>query len=132
MKRLVVAVLHPRQSGGYDCRVPDFPGCVSSGETIGEAYEMIEDAANFWACGIETDGRPQPAETSFQDVEREEGDILQIVRVDTDAYRRTTDNRAVRKNVSLPAWMAAMAERKGINFSQVLQEALSAKMGVSM
>lgn len=35
-----------------------------------------------------------------------------------------SDTRAVRKNVSLPAWMATMAERRGVNCSQILQDAL--------
>ena len=132
MRRTVVAVLSPRPNGGYDCRVPDFPGCVSSGTDLIEACEMIEDAANFWACDIETDGRPMPATTPYSEVEHEEGDILQIVKVDTDAYRALNDNRAVRKNVSLPSWMVTMADKRGINCSQVLQEALAEKMGVAI
>lgn len=31
--------------------------------------------------------------------------------------RAETDTRAVRKNVSLPAWMAALADKRGINCS---------------
>ena len=124
MKAMVVSVIRPRENGGYECRVPDFPGCVSSGETLEEAVDMINDAANFWACGIDTDGRPQPSLTPYLDVEHEPGDILQIVSVDTDAYRRENDTRAVRKNVSIPAWMAYQVERRGINCSQVLQDSL--------
>ena len=130
MKMSVVAVLHPRQGGGYDCRVPDFPGCVTSGRTIDEAVDMVDDAANFWACDIETDGRPIPTITPYHLVDHEDMDILQVIRVDTEEYRRLNDNRSVRKNVSLPAWMATMAERRGINCSQVLQDALSDKLGV--
>ena len=125
MKGMFTAVIHPRENGnGFECRVPDFPGCVTSGSTLEEACEMIEDAANLWACYIETDGRVIPSQTPYQDVTKEEGDIVQLVRVDTEAYRHLNDNRSVRKNVSLPAWMAAMAERRGINCSQVLQDAL--------
>ncbi len=47
-----------------------------------------------------------------------------IIRVDTLAYRAATDTGAVRKNVSLPAWMAALAEKRGVNCSQVLQDGL--------
>ena len=70
MKTVVIAVLHQRDNGGYECRVPDFPGCVSSGRDLEEALSMIEDAANFWACGIETDGRPQPTITPYHEVEQ--------------------------------------------------------------
>lgn len=129
MKGMFAAVIHPRENGnGYECRVPDFPGCVTSGKTLEEACEMIDDAANLWACDIETDGRPMPARTPYQEIEHVPGDIVQLVRVDTDTYRRLNDNRAVRKNVSLPAWMAELADRRGINCSQVLQDALRSQL----
>ena len=129
MKGMFVAVIHPRENGnGYECRVPDFPGCVTSGKTLEEAYDMIEDAANFWACDIEMDGRDIPEVTSYQNIPHEEEDILQMVRVDTERYRKMSDNRAVRKNVSLPAWMAYQADQRGINCSQVLQEALRTRL----
>jgi hypothetical protein len=41
-------------------------------------------------------------------------------------FGKQTDNRAVRKNVSLPAWMASLADKRKINCSKVLQDALSA------
>jgi len=88
MKCTVVAVFHPRANGGYECRVPDFPGCITSGRDLQEAALMIEDAANFWACGIERDGRPQPTITPYQDIKHRDSDILKVITVDTDAYRR--------------------------------------------
>ena len=36
----------------------------------------------------------------------------------------TPDTKAVRKNVSLPAWMVNLADKRGINCSKVLQDAL--------
>ena len=51
-------------------------------------------------------------------------DILSVISIDTIDYRARTETRAVRKNVSLPAWMAKLVEKRGINCSQVLQESL--------
>ena len=44
--------------------------------------------------------------------------------MDTDVYRIRTQTQAVRKSVSMPKWMADMADRKGVNCSQLLQQAL--------
>ncbi len=33
---------------GYWVEIPEFPGCVSNGETLEEAREMIEEAAEGW------------------------------------------------------------------------------------
>ena len=40
-------------------------------------------------------------------------------------------NKAVRKNVSLPAWLAAEAEKAHVNLSRVLQDALKEKLNIA-
>ena len=64
----------------------------------------------------------------YEEVPHEPGDILQVVKIDSEASLNMADNRAVRKNVSLPAWMAKQADRRGINCSQLLQKALLQEM----
>ena len=39
-------------------------------------------------------------------------------------YRRKHSGKAVKKTLSIPEWMNEEANRRGINFSQLLQEAL--------
>ena len=51
--------------------------------------------------------------------------------VDTIKYPAETDNRIVRKNMSIPFWLNAQAEREGINFSQTLQAALKNALGIT-
>lgn len=36
------------KEGGYTAFVPDLPGCVTVGETVEEALEMIKDARRLW------------------------------------------------------------------------------------
>lgn len=125
MKGVFAAVFAPKESGkGYYCRVPDLPGCITTGKDEAECLELITDAANLWLCDIENDGRAVPAASSIKDVHHSPGDICTLIAVDTVQYRRENDSKAVRKNVSLPAWMAYQAEQRGINCSQLLQEAL--------
>lgn len=50
--------------------------------------------------------------------------------MDLDAYRRSRDTRAVRKNVTIPSYLSDLAERAGANFSQILQDGLKARLGV--
>lgn len=130
MKTVYVAILTPREEGGFSIRVPDLPGCVTSGSDLADALAMASDAMNLWLCAAEDCGDPIPASSSPDALSHEEGEIATLIRVDTIAYRAATDNRAVRKNVSLPAWMANMADAQGVNCSQLLQEALRAKWGI--
>jgi len=45
MKRKYPVILHAdTEDGGYWIECPDIPGCVSQGETVEEALEMIKDA----------------------------------------------------------------------------------------
>ena len=54
----------------------------------------------------------------------EPGYILSPVTVFPDIFRTEMENRAVRTNTTLPAWLKAAAEAQGINFSRVLQASL--------
>ena len=54
--------------------------------------------------------------------------FLVVVEFDLAEYRRKHNSRAVKKTLSIPEWLNEEAVKAGINFSQVLQEALMAKI----
>lgn len=130
MKYIYTAVFTPDEHGKFYASVPDLPGCISSGRDLQDAIDQISDAAALWLVVAEDKGRSIASPTTQADIPHEEGDVLSLIQVDTIAYRALTDTRAVRKNVSLPAWMADLADRRGINCSQVLQEGLKARLSV--
>lgn len=113
---------------GYYARVPDLPGCITSGRSLQDAIEQITDAASVWLVAAEDEGLPISAATPQDQLSRDPGVIYSLIQIDTIAYRALTDTRAVRKNVSLPAWMANLADKRGINCSQVLQDGLLARL----
>ena len=41
-----------------------------------------------------------------------------------DSYAEKYGDKAVRKNLTIPAWLNTFAEKQNINFSKVLQDAL--------
>lgn len=53
-------VFYPSPEGGYAVEIPDLPGCISQGETLGEAKEMIEDAKKCWIADALERGEPVP------------------------------------------------------------------------
>lgn len=125
MKYIYTATFVPNEDGTkYYCRVPDLPGCITTGSSIDDAIEMITDAASGWLVVAEDEGNEIPDATPQHKLDIPANATCSIIRVDTLAYRAATDTRAVRKNVSLPAWMATLAEKRGVNCSQVLQEGL--------
>ncbi len=42
------AIQIKEDSGGFVVTIPDLPGCISQGDSIEEAYEMIMDAKRGW------------------------------------------------------------------------------------
>lgn len=127
------AVLTPIEDGsGYFARVPDLPGCVTSGKDLQDTIEMITDAMSGWLCVAEDEKMEIAPPTDPLSVPHEDGEFCTLIQADTIKYRAMTDTRAVRKNVSLPAWMVTLADRQGVNCSQVLQEALRQRFGVSV
>ena len=125
MKYIYTATFVPNEDGTkYYCRVPDLPGCITTGSSIDDAIEMITDAASGWLVVAEDEGNEIPAATPQHKLDIPDNSTCSFIRIDTFAYRAATDTRAVRKNVSLPAWMATLAEKRGVNCSQVLQDGL--------
>lgn len=127
MRYTFTAVITPEDGKCY-VRVPDITGCVTTGKDIEDAVAQITDALSGCLVVWEDQGLTIPLATPQPEVPHDRADVLTLISVDTIAYRAQTDTRAVRKNVSIPAWMANMADRKGINCSKVLQDALAQKL----
>ncbi len=56
------------------------------------------------------------------------GAIVNMVSVDVAAYAKQHFEKSVRKTLTIPAWLNNAALEMGLNFSQILQEALLAKV----
>lgn len=55
-------VIEPDPSGGMTVYVPELPGCISQGDSIDDAYRMIDDAKRAWIETALEDGAviPEP------------------------------------------------------------------------
>lgn len=127
MRYTFTVVITPGEGKCY-ARVPDIAGCVTTGKSVEDAIAQIADALSGCLVVWEDRGLTIPQATAQKDIVHDAADLLTLVSVDTVAYRARTDTHAVRKNVSIPAWMANMAEKRGINCSKVLQEALAQRL----
>jgi predicted RNase H-like HicB family nuclease len=110
--------------GGYAVEVPDLPGCVSGGDDLAEAILMGTDAASGWVLTELEDGKPVPAASDIGEIHPDEGGFVSMLVLDMDTYTEKYGNKAVRKNLTIPAWLNTFAESKHINFSEVLKKNL--------
>ena len=121
-------VLKP-DTDGYYVEIPDFD-VGTQGETIAEAMEMARDAIGLMGIDMEDDGKTIPDPNS-RPQNTKSGDIVTLVDIDFEEYRKKVDNRAVKKNCTIPYWMSVEADKVGINYSRVLQDAISNLLGVA-
>ena len=60
-----VSFIH-RDDAGYGVSFPDFPGCVSVGDTVDDAVRQGGEALAFHVEGLRDDGEPIPAPRSLE------------------------------------------------------------------
>ena len=123
MKRAYPVIFTPAAEGGFTSYMPDF-NINSQGDNLAEAIEMARDAID-----MEDDGKVLPEASDH--VASKANDLVSFVDVDFTEYRRQNDMRTIRRNVSLPSWLNAEADKAGLNVSAVLQNALKQALGVS-
>ena len=79
---------------------------------------------------MQDEGKELPTPYSKK-YDKQDTDIVTLVDVDFAEYRKRVDNRAVKKNCTIPYWLSVEAEKVGINYSRILQEALMNILGLS-
>lgn len=125
--KYVYPAIFEEKNGKYYVRVPDLSGCCTTGESLQDAIEMARDAVEMWLCIAEDRNEDIPAPTT--DLKTEQG-FVSLIDADTTMYRKMTENKAVKKTLTIPSWLNAKAELAGVNFSQLLQEALIQKLNI--
>ena len=120
------AVFEPQSDGGYSIYFPDVPGCITCGDNLEHAHKMAAEALGLHLYALEKDKQALPvaAETLRIEPETAEGYLVSPVSVYPDIVKNELDNRAVKTNVTLPAWLKELAEEKGVNYSKIFQSAL--------
>ena len=125
-----ILIRDDKEENCYIVDIPDFE--ISTwGKTILEAIENARDAIGLTAITIEDDGDKLPVPSELKDIKEEnDSDIITLVDVDIDQYRKDNDTRAVKKNCTLPYWLEVKAEKENINFSAALQLGVKQMPGI--
>lgn len=132
MKAVYPVIISPKESDGLHLvTVPDLDGAMTQGHDVAEAMYMARDLIGLTCVYMEDDIKtPLPASSALEAIAHEPGDIVTLVDIDLDDYRRSIEEKTVRRNVSLPSWMDYRAAKAGINVSALLQEALAKELNI--
>ncbi len=126
-----------KEENGYSVIFPDLD-LATCGETIDDAMAMAVDCLAGRLRWLKQDGDPIPEPSPMNSIDlaavSKELEIepaeafVNMVSVDVEAYAKEHFDKSVRKTLTIPAWLNTAALEMDINFSQVLQEALLAKV----
>ena len=128
MKYVYPAIFTPPtdDEAGYAVSVPDLPYVHTCGDTLADAIDMAEDAIAMWLADHEDNGYEIPPPSAY--LPHEAPDFVNLVKADTDAWRRANDQRIIRRSLKIPAWLNNAAEAAQVDLSGVLQDALKAHL----
>lgn len=121
------AIFHKAEEGGFWVEFPDIPECMTQGEEMQQAYEMAVEALGLSLTTMEDTGEEIPRASLPEEITAGEGFVV-VIEFDMMEYRKKHCSRSVKKTLSIPEWLNEAAIRAGVNFSQVLQEALIEKV----
>ncbi|HAH78039.1 MAG TPA: HicB family protein [Ruminococcaceae bacterium] len=131
------ACFYPEADGQYSVIFPDLNHLSTCGATLDDAFAKAVDclAGYLYSCRKDGEKAPPPSGLKSVDPRAEyegcpDGAFVNMVMVDVDAYAKEHFEKSVKKTLTIPAWLNAAAQEKGINFSQTLQDALKAQLHV--
>ena len=125
MKLLYPAIFTPfGDREGYTVVVPDLPGCVTEGDSLIEAIEMGVDAASGWILGEIEEGNGFPAASTLEDIKTDGDSFVSLLVLDMNAYAEQYGTKAVRRNITIPAWLDTYVQKNHLSLSKVVQDSL--------
>ncbi len=117
------AVFH-KEDDAYWVEFPDLEGCQTYGSSINETMESAQEALAGYLLTLLEQEKAISSPSDISTIHVENG-FSSLVSCDINQYK---DTKAVKKTLTIPSWLNDRAVSMGVNFSQVLQEALLSKI----
>ena len=131
MNYIYPAVFYLEDDNRFSVIFPDLNDLATYGDNLADAFAMAQEACGQYLFTALRDGEPIAAYTALDEVTKDEdAAFVNLVCVNLDEYARAYDDKAVKKTLSIPAWLNTACENYGINYSKVLKDALIAKLQV--
>jgi len=118
------AVFH-KEDKTYWVEFPDLEGCQTYGGTLNETMACAQEALAGYLLTLLEENRELVPPSDVSAVSCDGDSFVTLVACDINQYQ---DTSAIKKTLTIPAWLNERAVSMGINFSQVLQEALMTKI----
>lgn len=117
-----IAIVHKEAKTDFGVSFPDFPGCITAGQTVDEAKDLAQEALALHVKGMIEDGDELPAPSKLEDImdDVDYADAVAFLVVSIP----DTKSRTVRVNITLPEMtlkqIDAAAKKRGMSRSSFL------------
>ncbi|MGT2750438.1 type II toxin-antitoxin system HicB family antitoxin [Streptococcus caviae] len=123
MLKTYPAIFH-KEEEGYWVEFPEFGG-GTQGKDLEEAMKHARQMLESVLASYLDEGMQLPAPSDIRKLSAEDG-FVSLIQADPSPYLR--NNKAIRKNVTVPEWLVRLADRNQVNYSEVLTKALEKKL----
>ena len=123
MKLTYLSCFYPVENGHYVVDIPDL-GCSTQGDCLSSAIEMAADAAAGWIFESLEHGESLPNASDIKDIIPDEGGFVSAILIDLNALSKNYSSKLIKKTVNIPEWANVAGEKKKINFSAALTDAI--------
>lgn len=90
---------------------------------------MARDAIGIHCLTLEEDlHKSFPKASNLEEIKHSSNQLVTLVDVNYDEYKKQHSMKVVRRNVTLPSWINYAADKSGINVSAVLANALKQEL----
>ena len=126
----VYPAIFEHDDDGITITFPDLPGAISCADTEEEAFFMAKDALGAWIATNEELKNDIPGSSKLSDLTLEANQTVCLVEAWLPIFRSEQIEGGIKKNVTIPIWLNALAEKADMNFSQILQAGLKSALGI--
>jgi predicted RNase H-like HicB family nuclease len=128
MKFAYPACFYQEDDGRFSVVFTDFE-LATFGDNLADAMYMASDAAAGRILAMLNDGEKLPEPGKIKRIKPDSpGGFVSMVYIDLDSLKSNHDESPVKKTLTIPSWLNKAAEKKRINFSSTLKDALIEKI----
>lgn len=126
---LYYAIFNP-EGTQFNVSFPDLSELFTSGDDMSDALHMAKDALEGYLLWLEDEKEAFPPASEYDEISPSKGDLLIPIEANLEVARLKENTKMIKKTLTIPNYVNALAEKEGINFSQTLTEVLKEKLQI--
>lgn len=128
--KVMYPALFEKEDSRYNVTFPDLQEAITCGDTLEQAIEMAKECLGLCLDVRKENKEEIPVMSDPSRINCANGTFVMMIEFDSIDFNKRYNKKAIRKNVTIPAWLNELAEEKNVNFSNVLQNALMKKLNI--